>query len=130
MTWPLAGGRPLGQRGEALARRFLRKAGLKILGQGYRCPVGEIDLIALDRSTRKTLGAETIVFVEVKTRSSPDGTRPEAAVDTDKEARIQSAAAYYLAHYPTEGYRTRYDIVAVILPGGGKPRITHTPNAF
>ncbi len=130
MARPLAGSRPLGQRGEALARRFLKKAGLKILGQDYRCPAGQIDLIALDRSTRKTLGAETIVFVEVKTRSSPGGTRPEAAVDTDKEARIQSAAAYYLAHYPTQGYRTRYDVVAVILPEGEKPRITHTPNAF
>jgi putative endonuclease len=130
VAWPFGRSKPLGQRGEDLARRFLRKAGLKVLGRDYRCPAGEVDLIALDRSTRKTLGAETIVFVEVKTRSAVEGTRPEAAVDGDKQARVRSAAAYYLAHYPTAGYRTRYDIVAVILPEDGKPQITHTPNAF
>jgi len=61
----------LGDRGEALARRFLKKAGLQILATNYRCPAGEIDIIALDPSTRQTpAGAETIVFVEVKTRSA------------------------------------------------------------
>ena len=120
----------MGRRGERVARRFLRKAGLRILAENFRCPAGEIDLIALDRATRQADGAETIAFVEVKTRSSADQTRPEAAVDADKRARIQSAAAYYLRHYPTEGYRHRYDVVAVILPEGGKPQITHTRNAF
>jgi len=130
VAWPFGKSKPLGQRGEALAGRFLKKGGMKILARNYRCPAGEIDLIALDPSTRKGLGEETLVFVEVKTRSAPLGTRPEAAVDADKEARIESAAAYYLSHYPTAGYRRRYDVVAVILPAGGKPQVTHTPNAF
>lgn len=103
---------------------------MKILARNFRCPRGEVDLIALDATTRKALGAETIVFVEVKTRSSRQQTRPEVAVGTDKRARIQSAASYYLAHYPTAGYRTRYDVVAVVLPEGDKPQITHTPAAF
>jgi len=130
MAWPFGRRQTVGERGERLARRFLRKAGLKILAENYRCPNGEIDLIALDRSTRKAHGAETIVFVEVKTRSSAGQTPPEAAVDADKRARIQSAAAHYLRHYPTEGYRRRYDVVSIILPEGADPEITHIPNAF
>lgn len=130
MRWPFAAAKPLGQRGELLARKLLRRAGLKILARNYRCPAGEIDLIALDRSTRKTLGSETIVFVEVKTRSSPGRSRPEAAVDAHKRRQIRSVADYYLRNHPTEGYRTRFDVVAVVLPDDAKPEITHTPNAF
>ena len=130
MARPHGRGHAVGPRGEKLARRFLKKAGLKVLAENFRCPAGEIDLIALDRSTRKGLGAETIVFVEVKTRSSARQTRPEAAVDADKRARIQSAAACYLRRYPTEGYRRRFDVIAVVLPEGAKPEITHIPNAF
>ena len=103
---------------------------MKILGRNYRCPAGEIDLIALDRSTVKALGAEMIVFVEVKTRSSANRSPPQAAVTADKQARVRRAAAYYLAHYPTEGYRTRYDVVAVVLGEDDKPQLTHIPNAF
>jgi len=121
---------PLGPRGEKLAAKLLRKAGMKVLGRNYRCPAGEIDLIVLDRSTAKTLGAETIVFVEVKSRSSADGTPPRAAVTVDKQARIRGAAAYYLAHYPAEGYRTRYDVVSVVVGDDPAPQVTHVPGAF
>ncbi len=38
----------LGQRGEAMARRFLQKRGYRILESNYRCPYGEIDIVARD----------------------------------------------------------------------------------
>ena len=81
--WPLGRWRrtgssgELGRRGEKLAAKALKRAGMKILARNYRCPAGEADLIALDRSTRRQSGAETIVFAEVKTRSSDTYTDPE-----------------------------------------------------
>ena len=93
----------LGRQGEQLARRLLRKQGMKVLAQNYRCPAGEADLIALDPTTRKTLGAETIAFVEVKTRTSDHYTSPEAAVNADKRRRMRKVADYYLASRKTQG---------------------------
>ena len=51
----------LGQEGEEIAARFLRKKGYKLVERNYRCKTGEVDLIVLDR--------KVMVFVEVKTRS-------------------------------------------------------------
>ena len=130
MAWPFGRRKALGPRGEALARRHLRRAGLKVLARNYRCPSGEIDLIALDRSTRKSLGAETIVFVEVKTRADAHHASPANAVDARKRRQIERAADDYLARHDTEGYRVRYDIVAIVLPEGGKARIAHIRDAF
>jgi len=122
----------LGDRGEAAACRCLKKAGMKILARNYRCPGGEIDIIALDPSTRRSRQAETIVFVEVKTRASETPAGPASAIDAHKRKQVVHAARYYLRHYPAKGYLTRYDAVAVIIPPGRKikPSVRHIPNAF
>ncbi len=120
-----------GRRGERLARRHLRGKGMKILAVNYRCPRGEIDLIALDRSRRAETGADTLCFVEVKTRSSDEYTSPESAVNADKQRRIKKAADYYLVSHPaSEGLNIRFDIVAVVLRPGEEPTIRHLPDAF
>ncbi|MHC4985823.1 MAG: YraN family protein [Planctomycetota bacterium] len=127
--WPF--GRPspsLGQRGERLAARHLKRQGLKILARNYRCPVGEADLIALDRSTKR-LGAETIVFVEVKSRSSDKYTDPESAVNADKKRRLHKVANYYVQRHDAHEHNVRFDIVAVLF-SGDKPVVRHTPDAF
>ena len=103
---------------------------MKILGRNYRCPAGEIDLIALDPTTRRESGAETIVFVEVKTRRSDDFTDPDAAVNAAKQRRIRSAAKQYISHHPTSGYNVRFDIVSIVWPEGGKPKAKHIEDAF
>ncbi len=120
----------LGPRGEKIARRFLRKAGLKILAHNYRCPEGEADLIVLDTSTRRTLGAETIAFVEVKTRSCGRYTDPQSAVDADKRRRLRNVAGYYLAARGGRAFNVRFDIVAIVLGEAGPPRIEHIQDAF
>ncbi len=120
----------LGNRGEDAACRCLKKAGMKILARNYRCPGGEIDIIALDPSTRRKGQAETIVFVEVKTRSAETPAGPLSAIDAHKRKQVKKAARYYLRHYPAKGYLTRYDAVAVIIPPGQKPTARHIPNAF
>ncbi|HAU37214.1 MAG TPA: YraN family protein [Phycisphaerales bacterium] len=121
---------PLGPRGEKIARRFLRRQGMKILAENYRSGAAEIDLIALDRSTRGLDGAETICFVEVKTRSCDTYTDPESAVNAEKQRRIRKAAGHYLAGRDAEGFNVRYDIVAIVLRDGQEAEIRHLPGAF
>ena len=128
--WPFRPAKTLGRHGENLAARTLKRKGMKILAANYRCPSGEIDIIALDRSTRRDSGRETIVFVEVKTRSDDAYNAPESAVDARKRRRIRKAARYYLSHYPTDQYLVRYDIVAIVAPADAKPRIKHIEAAF
>ena len=120
----------LGNRGEDAACRCLKKAGMKILARNYRCPGGEIDIIALDPATRRTGRAETIVFVEVKTRAAQTPAGPASAIDAHKRKQVAKAARYYLRHHPAKGYLTRYDAVAVIIPPGREPDVRHIPNAF
>ncbi len=127
--WPFDRGKPLGVRGERIALRFLKRQGLKILARNYRCPSGEVDLIALQGATRD-IPAETIVFVEVKTRSSDRYTDPASAVNGDKRRRVQAAARYYLRTHPSEGYHVRFDIVSIVLQPGEKPRVEHIVEAF
>lgn len=130
LPWRRRGRVSLGSRGERLARGFLRRKGWKILGANYRCPAGEADLIALDTSTRRQFGAETIVFVEVKTRTSDHYTDPESAVDRRKQRRLHRIADYYLSRRDADGYNVRFDIVSIVIPDGDTPRITHISDAF
>ena len=122
-------GSPLGPMGEKLAAGCLRGKGYKILARNYRCPAGEADIIALDRSDRPG-GAETIVFVEVKTRSGEGYVDPESAVDARKRRQLGRVARYYLSSRDAEDCAVRFDIVAVVVPPGSEPRIRHTPGAF
>ena len=127
--WPFGRPTPSGPHGEHLARRHLRRSGLKILARNYRCPAGEIDLIALDRRPAEGGGA-TLAFVEVKTRRDDALTDPSSAVDADKRRRIRKAAAYYLAQRDSSGYNVRFDIVSVVLGEAGPPQVRHIPDAF
>ena len=131
--WPLRRGRAepaLGSRGEKLARRFLRRRGLKILAQNYRCGAGEIDIIALDRSTDTRGAGETITFVEVKTRSSDYYTYPESAVNAAKRRRLEKIADYYLANHDAEGLNIRFDVVSIVIGPDRRPKIKYIPDAF
>jgi putative endonuclease len=128
--WPFRAKKTLGQRGEALAARMLKRNGLKILASNYRCPSGEIDIIALDRGTRRDCGRETNVFVEVKTRTDDVYNTPESAVDARKKRRIRKTARYYLSRHSSDQYAVRYDIVAIVAPRDAKPQIKHIKAAF
>ena len=130
--WPFRRGERdgLGARGEKLARRFLKRQGLKILARNYRCPAGEADLIALDLSTRHGGCPETVVFVEVKARTSDRYVDPESAVDRRKRRKLRQVAAHYLAARHADGLNVRFDIVAIVSPPGGEPQIRHIVDAF
>jgi putative endonuclease len=113
----------LGDRGENLAARHLRNLGYRIITRNYRCPLGEIDIVARDGTT--------LVFCEVKTRAYDDqGVSPEDQVNDIKQHQITKAARYYLSRYGTVQPAARFDVVAVIWPNNRDPLIRHTPSAF
>jgi len=111
-----------GQLGERAAKRHLRRHGLKFLTANFRSPRGEIDLVFRDR--------DCLVFVEVKTRSSEDWTRPARAVDADKRRRLSQAALDYLQLLGKPSIRIRFDVVEVLLAAGRVREVRHLPNTF
>ena len=120
----------LGKLGEKLAVATLKGSGLRILARNYRCPVGEIDIIALDTS-RANVDCETICFVEVKTRKNEDFGRPISAVNKAKRHRLSRAAVGYLKRQKPPPDYFRFDVVEVIgEPDMGPPIIRHIENAF
>lgn len=111
----------LGRRGEILAAKYLRGIGYRIIQRNFRCPMGEIDIVARD--------ANTLVFVEVKTRTE-DHPAPEAQVNGFKRHQITKVAKLFLGRYGQAVPPARFDVVAVIWPPRRKPLIRHTKAAF
>jgi putative endonuclease len=111
-----------GKLGERAAKQHLKKLGLKFLVANYRSPRGEIDLVFRDR--------DCLVFVEVKTRSTEDWTRPAAAVDERKRCLISQAALDYLSLLGHPAVKLRFDIVEVLLTDGAVREVRHLPNTF
>ena len=116
----------LGNRGEDLAAHYLRQRGMKILVRNYHSPVGEIDIIALDKSS----DGETIVFIEVKTRKTDNFAEPASAIDAHKRRQLIRTAQYYLTNHDADDYNARFDIVSIVIADGNKPIIKYIPDAF
>lgn len=95
--------------GEAAAATYLEQKGYRIIDRNYRCPLGELDIIAND-------GGE-IVFIEVRTRSSTIFGTPQESVIGRKQLRLRRLAAYYLNTQGLAGRACRFDVVAVMLDG-------------
>ena len=77
-----------GSRSERAAARFLKRLGYRIVARNYSCPLGELDLIALDNGC--------IVFVEVRSTGGGDSLRAAASVDDKKQKRLTNLAVHYL----------------------------------
>jgi putative endonuclease len=115
--------KPLGRRGEDAAARFLKRLGYTIVARGQRDKLGELDIIAVD--------GRTIVFVEVKTRTSAEGGEPHEAVTPVKQQRMTRVALGYLRRHRLLEYPARFDVVAVTWPAGQRrPVVEHFQNAF
>jgi len=100
-----------GKRGEDLAHRYLRRLGLLVVARNWRPPQGggEIDLIACEPST----SGDTLVFVEVKTRTSGECNAPERDVDADKVFALRRAARDYVRRAHADPGRVRFDVIAI-----------------
>ncbi len=111
----------IGQAGEKAVVSYLKKKAYKILEQNFKCPVGEIDIIAKEK--------KTIVFVEVKTRRSLSFGSARMAITQKKQRKISMAALYYLKTNHQMDQRARFDVVTV-LSTGEENAIDHIQNAF
>lgn len=124
LTQPL----PLGQRGEREAERYLKKLGYIIIARGDRSKLGEIDIVAVDP---RDIRGRTVVFVEVKTRTSQDAGHPADAVDIHKQRRLTRAALGYIKRHQLQETPARFDVIAITWHDPRqKPRIEHFRNAF
>jgi len=112
-----------GTSGEKLARRFLRKNGYKILYRNFRGHSGgEIDIVARDR--------DTLVFIEVKTRTRKEFGRPLSAVDRQKRQRISRGGLAWLRWLDNPDILFRFDVVEVLITDDAEPRVELIKNAF
>ncbi|GAA5518823.1 hypothetical protein Lsed01_01257 [Demequina sediminis] len=107
----------VGRYGEDLAARSLSAAGWEVLDRNWRCPVGELDIVARE-------GGE-VVFVEVKTRRSDAFGGALAAVTPHKMRRLRVLAGQWLAAQGESFGSIRIDVVAVTLPRSGAPILEH-----
>lgn len=109
-----------GPKGEQLAEKFIEQKGYEIRARGFRALGGEIDLIAVKN--------DVLIFVEVKTATTPHFGQPETRVTPAKQAQIIKIAKAYLRQHPDHA-APRFDVIAVDLTQP-RPTIRHYENAF
>jgi putative endonuclease len=97
----------LGTRGEGLAQGFLREKGYLVLETNYRCPCGEIDIVAQD--------GNELVFVEVRTRRTTRYGTPEESLTAAKARHLVAAAEEYLQQRGDNSTAWRIDLIGVRL---------------
>ena len=111
----------LGKRGEDIAKDYLENKEYKILKLNWRHKRAEIDIIAKHSGT--------LVFVEVKTRSSVDFGHPEEFVDWKKEKQFEFASLAFIEQSKHEG-EIRFDIVAITFESKNSYTVNHIEDAF
>jgi putative endonuclease len=115
------GRREVGKRGEDAATKFIKKRGYKVVERNFTCPVGEMDIIALDK--------KTLCFIEVKTLSGRSYGPPEIAVNIHKQRKLSQVALAYLNQKHLHDINARFDVIAVTLSPEGE-RIELIKDAF
>ena len=114
--------RDTGILGEKLARDFLEKRGYHVIETNYRCPEGEVDIVARHK--------DYLVFIEVRTKRSLEFGSPEESVTPAKMGRLRATAAHYQQDHDNLPQLWRIDFVAVELDRKGEPsRIELIENA-
>lgn len=109
-----------GIRGEQVARKFLEEKGYKILEINWRIKKLELDLIALHNNT--------LVFAEVKTRTSDFFGEPEEFVTDKKRKNIIRAANAFIEQRELD-YESRFDIISILVVNG-RTEVHHIEDAF
>ena len=107
----------LGQQGEQLAVNFLTEAGLAVLGRNWRCPEGEIDIVALD--------GRTLVVCEVKTRSGLRFGSPLEAITRAKASRLRRHAVLWVRAHGLVFDEIRIDAVGILRTASGEFSVEH-----
>lgn len=115
--------RDTGILGEKIARHFLTRRGYHILETNYRCPHGEIDIIARHQ--------DYLVFIEVRTKRSLKFGSPEESITPAKKEKMVATAWHYQQSRDKPASLWRIDTVAIELNWKGMPlRIELIENAI
>ena len=107
----------VGAYGERVAAAHLVAAGMVVLERNWRCPAGEIDIVARD--------GDVLVFCEVKTRTSVEFGSPLEAVTPRKAARLRRLAAAWMTERALRVPEVRIDLVGVLRPRRGPAQVEH-----
>ena len=108
--------RKLGFSGERKAAAYLKRDGYKIVERNFRCPFGEVDIIAAK--------GDVLAFIEVKTRSGDSFGQPNEAVGADRQKRYKNCARFYFSGKEMDCI-VRFDIIEVTKEG-----VNHIENAY
>ena len=110
MTWARL---KTGRQGEEIAVRYLRENGYLVLERNFRCPLGEMDIVARH--------GDVLVFVEVRSRRSQGYGEPLESVGIVKQKKLSRIALYYIQKHHLQGRKARFDVLGVkIQPDGHK----------
>jgi putative endonuclease len=101
-----------GERGEKLARDFLKKRGYKILETNYHCRRGEVDIIAREK--------DTLVFVEVRSKTNLACGTPEESITRTKQQRLRLTSYHYLESHNLMDSPWRIDVVLIEMDKQGR----------
>jgi len=113
----------VGRYGEDAAARHLEQAGMVIVERNWRCATGELDIVAREN--------DTLVFCEVKTRSTVDFGTPAEAVSPLKARRVRRLGMLWLNSHPqARGPELRFDVVSVLRRRGDAALVEHLRGAF
>jgi putative endonuclease len=112
----------LGRIGEDLSCVYLKQHDYKILERNWRCKSGEADIIAYE--------GDTLVFVEVKTRSQTSCGLPEDAVTAKKRQRYEGIAINYLTRHSFPSSKVRFDVISITVFNELKAFLRHHRDAF
>ncbi|MDF1542501.1 MAG: YraN family protein [Anaerosomatales bacterium] len=110
------------KRGEDAAAAYLERIGCTVVERNWRCPSGEVDIVALD--------GPTLLIVEVKTRKTPSAGTPEEAVSPTKQRRLVRIARHYLAHAGLDDADVRFDVIAIRPIADDRALLRHHRAAF
>lgn len=102
----------VGERGEKIAADYLKKKGYRIRERNFRCREGEIDIVAEK--------GDTLVFVEVRTKSDLSFGTPEESVTESKKGKLVDLAHTYIGTHEALPPNWRIDVVAIELDKKGK----------
>ena len=111
----------LGRYGEDLAYKRIKRLGYKKIIRNYRCPLGEVDLIAND--------GDTLVFIEIKTRRGKPTGYAKEAVNARKQRQLSKVALSYMKSNNCSDAKARFDVIAISIKED-KPEIEVVKNAF
>ena len=112
----------LGERGEGAAAAYLERAGFEVVERNWRCPAGEIDIVALE--------GETLVMCEVKTRKTVSKGTPEDAVTPAKQRRYRKLASAYLQNAGLSDVAVRFDVITILVIAADRALLRHHRAAF